>query len=98
MSVLKAVFQEVLLDGSCQPCRGAGTGYDDGLESATSGSRNLPPVVELVVEDVYRLTDMKAAQVNWGVLLLDEALQLRHLESVVNIGNRLLLCITKHLE
>ena len=89
MSVLKAVFQEVLLDGSCQPCRGAGTGYDDGLESATSGSRNLPPVVELVVEDVYGLADVKTAQVNWGVLLLDEALQLRHLESVVNIGNRL---------
>lgn len=52
LCVVQAMLQEVLLHRSVQPCWGAGAWYDDDLEPATSGPHDLPPAVELVVEDV----------------------------------------------
>jgi hypothetical protein len=78
---MKTVLHKVLLNSDGQPCRVAGARYYDDLEPASSSLHNLPPVVELVVQYMYCLADMKTAEINWGILLPDETLQLWRLES-----------------
>jgi hypothetical protein len=81
LHVLKALLHKVLLNSDGQPRRVAGTRYYDDLEPAPGRSHNLPPVVELVVQYMYCLADMKTTEIDWGILLLDETLQLCQLES-----------------
>lgn len=77
------MLQEILLDGGGQPRRGTWVRYYDGLEPAARGTGDLPPVVEFIVQDVHRLTCMKTTKVDCRILLLDEALQLWHLDSLL---------------